>query len=552
MNFFWLLFVCCCAQAAAQTPVILISIDTLRADHVGIYGYKTVATPNLDAFARGGTVFESIDCQTPLTLPSHTSLLTSTYPFQTGVQENAEKVPPGITTLATVLKSHGYATAAFVSSVFLESEMGFDQGFDVYDSPFHFAAFSPVSGEMFFGGTSSNASYTTHDRRDGSLTLRAALRWLAQRQANQPFFLFLHFFDLHTPYTLPERPGISRYDAQLELEDEIVGRLKNSLVRLGLWDKALTILFSDHGEGLGDHGEQSHGYFIYESTLHVPLIFHWPAGTQNPSRRAQPGGLIDVAPTLLDFLHFTPPPTFAGASLFGPPHLVYSETMHTHDSFGWAALRSVRDGNDKYIEAPKPELYDLAIDSGEQKNLVAKNTERTRALRSQLGLLLAKETKLTSAQPRSSTSPETEKLLASLGYVGRGPQTQRHSKAEADPKDKLAEFRLYEHATEKLADRQLPAAMTILKQVLAQDPANILARRDLASCYLDLRDYSSARVNFKQVVAVAPDDYPSQYGLGLAAKHLGRKQEAREHLEAACRLAPAAAQCKVQLEETER
>ncbi len=294
--------------AAAQTPVIMISIDTLRADHVGVYGYKAVPTPNLDAFASGGTVFPNVDCQTPLTLPSHTSLFTSTYPFENGIQENAEQIPPNAITLAAVLKSHGYKTAAFVSSVFLEQEMGLDKGFDTYDSPFHFAAFSPVSGEMFFGGP-PNLSIA-RERRDGALTVHAAVRWLAANKG-QPVFVFVHLFDLHTPYSVPERKGISRYDAQLELEDEIVGRLKNALVQSGWWDKSLTVLFSDHGEGLGDHGEKSHGYFVYESTLHVPLIFHWPAGQTG---QVQPAGLIDVAPAILDFLRIPVPRSFEGHS----------------------------------------------------------------------------------------------------------------------------------------------------------------------------------------------------------------------------------------------
>ncbi len=222
----------------AAPPVILISIDTLRADHVGAYGYRHIATPNIDSFAQGGTVFTNIACQTPLTLPSHTSLFTSTYPFENGIQENAELVPQGAVTLASVLKSHGYKTAAFIGSVFLERQMGLDQGFDTYDSPFNFEAFSHISGEMYFGGTES--PYSVRDRRDGALVIQAALRWLAAN-GPQSVFVFIHLFDLHTPYVVPEavarRKGISRYDAQLEYEDELIGRLKKALVQNGWWDR---------------------------------------------------------------------------------------------------------------------------------------------------------------------------------------------------------------------------------------------------------------------------------------------------------------------------
>ncbi len=520
--------------ATAQTPVILISIDTLRADHVGVYGSKTVPTPNIDSFATGGTVFPNVDCQTPLTLPSHTSLFTSTYPFANGIQENAEQIPPNAVTLAGVLKSHGYKTAAFVSTVFLEKEMGLDKGFDTYDSPFNFAAFSPVSGEMFFGGPPNLAN--VRDRRDGALTVHAALRWLAAHNG-QPVFLFVHLFDLHTPYSLPERSGISRYDAQLELEDEFIGRLKKALLQNGWWDKSLTILLSDHGEGLGDHGERSHGYFVYESTLHVPLIIHWPSGH---SAQPQLTGLMDVAPMILDYLQFPIPPSFEGQSRVAHP--VYSETMHTHDSFGWSPLRAIRIGNEKYIEAPKPELYDLAKDPTEQHNLIKSEPARAQALRAQLGKILASHSH---AESPGSTNPQTEKLLSSLGYLGRGPET--HRKAEADPKDRLPEFYLYEKAIEKVGDRNLNGAIVLLKQVLAQDPTNTLARRDLASCYLDLHAYADARVNFMQVVKAAPQDYPSQFGLGLAAKHLRIIAEARSHLESACGLAPQATQCQTEL-----
>ncbi len=536
----------------AVTPVILISIDTLRADHLSAYGYQRIGTPHIDSFAAGGTLFSNIACQTPLTLPSHTSLFTSTYPFENRIQENAELVPPGVVTLAGVLKSYGYKTAAFVSSVFLEREMGLDQGFDTYDSPFNFAAFSPISGEMFFGGASH--SYTVRDRREGALTAYAALRWLGAHKG-QPVFIFIHLFDLHTPYTIPETvargKGISRYDAQLAYEDELIGRLKKALVREGWWDKSLTILLSDHGEGLGDHGESSHGYFIYQSTLHVPLMIHWPAGTARERLSVQePAGLIDVAPTVLDFLHLPAPSNFEGISLLsGSPRMVYSESFHTHDSFGWSPLRAVRQGDYKYILAPKAELYNLRKDPGEHNNLAVADAPRVAALRGELAKLLARQPQ----PPRSPTAatPQTERLLASLGYLAPGPRG-RSTSSEPDPKDRLAEFHLYEKAIETVADRRLQTAAVLFQQLLSADPGNILARRDLAACYLDLHDYAKARVNFQQAVAAAPDDYPSQFGLGISAKRLGLVDEARAHLDAACRLAPHASQCRSELDSLEK
>ena len=337
--------------AAEPASIILISIDTLRADHLSAYGYRRIRTPNIDSFAQQGTLFSNIESQVPLTLPSHTSLFTSTYPFQSQIEENAERVPPGVVTLASVLRLHGYKTAAFIGSVFLESEMGLDQGFDLYDSPFHFEAFSPISGSMFFGGAGRNR-YGVRDRRDGALVLGAARRWLAANaiQHGAGVFVFAHLFDLHKPYI---RAG---YDGELEYTDRILGTFKQALIQSGWWQRSLVIVLSDHGESLGEHGEDSHGYFVYESTLRVPLIIHWPEGAPSrPARDDRPGGLMDVAPTVLDFLHIAAPPSFEGRSLLGAggPRGVYSESLYAHDGFGWAPLRSLREGTYKYIDAPR-------------------------------------------------------------------------------------------------------------------------------------------------------------------------------------------------------
>jgi len=539
---------CAAADSGQRPPVILISIDTLRADHLGAYGYRRIATPNIDSFADGGTLFSSVACQTPLTLPSHTSLFTSTYPFEDGIQENAEMVPSGAITLAGVLRSRGYRTAAFIGSIFLERQLGLDQGFDDYDSPFNFEAFSPLSGEMFFGGVAS--PYSVRDRRDGVLVVAAALRWIAARRG-QPVFVFIHLFDLHTPYGLPadvaRRKGISRYDAQLELVDGLIGRLKSGLAQGGWWDKSLTILLSDHGEGLGDHGESLHGYFIYQSTVHVPLIVHWPAGSANrPARIERPAGLIDVAPTILAFLGVPAPPSFAGTSLLGAAsHAVYSESLYTHDSFGWAALRSVRLGPFKYIEAPRPELYDLEKDPGEQNNIVAAKPDKASTLRTELANLLAHYPRRVPGGVAEAT-PQVQKLL-SLGYLAPGPRT-RLAGSGADPKDRLAEYRLYEKSMDAVTHRRLNEAVALLTEILGTDPTNAVARRDLGSCQLDLHEYAKARANFEKLVIAAPDDYPSQFGLGMADKHLGLLDEARSHFEAACRIAPRALQCQRELD----
>jgi len=530
--------------AADPPPVILISIDTLRADHLSAYGYGRVHTPNIDSFAQQGTLFGNIESQVPLTLPSHTSLLTSTYPFQSRIEENAERVPPGVVTLASVLRSHGYKTAAFIGSVFLESEMGLDQGFDFYDSPFHFEAFSSISGSMFFGGAGRH-DYTARDRRDGALVLGAARRWLAANatQAGAGVFVFAHLFDMHKPYI---RAG---YDGELAYTDRILGTFKQALVQSGWWQRSLVVVLSDHGESLGDHGEDSHGYFIYESTLRVPLLIHWPDGAPSrPARDDRPGGLIDVAPTVLDFLHMAAPPSFEGRSLLdaNSPRSVYGESVYAFDGFGWAPLRSLREGAYKYIDAPVPELYNLSADPHEQSNLYAKEAARARTLRSDLRKLLAAHAAKQPASP-ASISPRTRALLASLGYLSGGAR-KGAGDAMPDPKERLPEYRLYERGQALLYDRRLEEAAATFRQILVRDPKNTLARRDLGGTYVEQHLYAKARACFEAVVATAPDDYMSQFELGIADKHLGLTQDALEHLEAACKVAPGAEQCRRELE----
>jgi len=544
---------------APRPPVILISIDTLRADHLSAYGYRQIRTPNIDSFAEHGTVFSDVEAQIPLTLPSHTSLFTSTYPFENRVEENAERVPAAVV-LASVLRSHGYKTGAFIGSIFLERQTGLDQGFDLYDSPFSFLAGSRISGSMFFASMGRNP-YSIRETRDGALVIGAASRWLQANQ-DQPVFAFVHLFDLHEPYSLPpevaRRRGISRYDAQLEYADRVLGRFRQLLVQGGWWDRSLVVLLADHGEGLGDHGESNHGYFIYESTLRVPLIIHWPSGAPAfPARDGQPAGLIDVAPTILEFLHLPIPPSFRGRNLLGgtgpggeaEPRAVYSESLYTHDAFGWAPLRSIRVGPYKYIAAPKPELYNLEDDPKEQNNIVRKSLETARRLQTRLDQLLAR---YSSNQPAShpNAAPATKALLESLGYLAAGPQTADRS--DPDPKEHLSELRLYEQAVTYLYARRLDSAMATLRRILAQNPRNLLARLDLGDCYLERKIYPKARASLQQVVAVAPDDYMAQLELGIADEHLGLFGEALEHMQAACRLYPESVQCGRELDALRR
>lgn len=557
------------AQAGnnGRPSVILISIDTLRADHLGVYGYPGNPTPHIDSFAEHGTVFTQVDSQIPLTLPSHTCLFTSTYPFQNHIEENAEIVPANVTTLASVLRSNGYQTGAFIGSVLLSRRYGLDKGFNTYESPFHAQAGQNID------------PYSVRVRRDGALVTRSALSWLAA-QHGQPVFEFVHLFDMHTPYAvrqfsgarlLPNRAG---YDAELRYVDQIIGSFKDALTRGGWWQRSVVILLSDHGESLGDHGETSHGYFAYESTLHVPLIIHWPASEKNsPQHVNEPAGLIDVAPTLLGYLHIPAPPSFAGVNLLNSPsnapRRVYSETNYAHDAFHWSVLRRIRIGELAYIDAPRPELYDLRADPGEHENIANAHAAEARKLQDQLTSVLVRYSRTTPAAAQDR-SPESVAALRSLGYLAGGA-TVPGGPSGPDPKDRLPEYQQYEKALTDLYTNQSNSAVAQFRALLAKDPANTLARYYLGETYVKMgraadalrewqtaidRDHTyepalvamgdlyllqrtpaKARTVFAQATLLVPSDYEAQFQLGIAEEQLGLQQDARRHIEQACKIA---------------
>jgi len=566
-------------QNGREAAVILISIDTLRADHLGAYGYRKISTSNLDSFAEQGTIFSDVSSQIPLTLPSHTSLFTSTYPFKNEVEENAEIVPAGAVTLSSVLRSHGYQTAAFIGSNLLDRRFGLDQGFDFYDSPFE----APTNGLA--------NPYSASVRRDGALVLRAARSWL-NTHSGKPALVFIHLFDLHAPYKLAPRKGSSEpetagYDAEIGYVDRILGDFKRFLAQSGWWDKSLVVLLSDHGESLGEHGETSHGYFIYQSTLHVPLIVHWPAGEpKHPERVSQPAGLIDVAPTILDWLHIPIPASFEGESLVSSsahePHAIASESVYARDAFRWAPLFSLRLGQWKYIEAPRSELYDVAKDPREQSNILAANSAEAASLRGELSRLRARYQQ-SQAAPAQDTSHGTREALKSLGYLaGGGPKAVNRS--APDPKDRIEEYQLFDRALDALYSRRLEAAIHGFQQVLAKDRNNLPALGNLGDAYLRAgqpdaavrewtaalaldsgyspaaqalgehglaeKNWAKAQQYLDQALAAAPGDHTVEFELAIAEENLGMFDKALEHVKAACGPNPPSS-CQNELREIE-
>jgi choline-sulfatase len=525
------------AQSAGRSaiPVILISVDTLRADHLSCYGYRRIRTPAIDGLSQGGTQFAEASSQVPLTLPSHVSLFTSTYPFTNGVEENGELLPAGAVTLAAALKAHGWQTAAFVGGFVLDRRFGLDQGFGVYDSPFR------LNG------------YAGHDsgdiKRPGGEVLRSATKWL-KSNSNQSFFLFIHLYDLHTPYNLPPSwhsayPG-SGYDFELQYVDRNLRDFLKVLKGADLYQRSLIVLTADHGEGLGDHGEMTHGYFIYQSTLRVPLIFHWPIGYRSFRSQVQsPAALLDVAPTILQFLGVPAPPQFEGKSLLraaegkppGASRPVHSESHYAQAHFGFSALRCIRSGTYKYIDAPKPELYDLEKDPGESQNLWESHRSLALALRERL---LALEAQYHPAQRADSRKVPADVVarLASLGYMALAQPVNGAHGPGKDPKDGLAEYKEYGRAIQLANAGELAQSNQLLERLIALNPGLLDARNRLGLNLQAEKRYGEAASQFRQMLKADPLNALAHFNLAVSEFALGQLDEAAKDLKAALAIEP--------------
>ncbi len=385
-----------------QPPVIVISIDTLRADHLPAYGYRAIATPAIDALRADGILYSSAWSHAPTTLPSHTSLLTGLLPYQHGVRNNIGYKFEGHDSLPAMLKRSGYATGAAVSAYVLRGETGLGPLFDFYDDEV----------------TAAPNVSIAHVTRDGFATEAAASQWISRQ--NGPFFIFLHLFEPHTPYE-------GSYDAEIVKSDAIVGRFLDRLKAAGIYDRALIVLLSDHGEGLGDHGEGEHGVFLYRETMQVPLIVKLPRSARAGETIDTPVQLIDVMPTIAKL---TGNATQAASLLDPPKHRqIYAETMLPRIHFGWSELKSILAAPHHYIAAPRAELYDLARDPRELTNIA---TEQRRVLAE---LRRAMESHASTLEPPSNISGEDAEKLAALGYIG-----SVHSSGGdlPDPKDRIA------------------------------------------------------------------------------------------------------------------
>lgn len=526
--------------APADLNVVLITLDTTRADRLGCYGFAGVETPRIDALAHDGVLFERVTASVPLTFPSHASIFTGLIPPHHGVRDNGGFfLEEAKTTLAERLKAAGYATGAFVGAWVLESKWGLAQGFDTYSDKFDLSKFKIVS----LGTVQKN----------GDEVVDGALAWLEGAQKGK-FFAWVHLYDPHTPYDPPE-PYRSRYPRDLYIgeiayTDHVVGRLLDWLREKGLLERTLVILTADHGESLGDHGESTHSYFIYGATTQVPLIIRTPWEDRGRSRA--PVSTVDILPTLLDLVGLAPQTGIDGRSLaravldpradVGGPG--YAETYFPRYHFGWQHLRGLRDGRYQFVDAPQPELYDLEKDPGESTNIYKAYSKRAEELRASLEAMVGKEG---GAVPeRQKLDPETLQRLAALGYVGSVGDVDPKA-VLPDPKEKLPVFKLMNAAKAAAQAERLDDAIAKMRQVLAQDPRIIDAHLTLGNWLAKSERQEEAVVQFKEVLALKPDNEIAMVNLAHIYRARGESEAAIEGYRSALKLDPKSPQTWYQL-----
>ena len=449
-----LLLLAACGRESRRPPVVLISIDTLRADHLPAYGYDKVATPAIDALRRDSLLYSEAYSHVPLTLPSHVSLLTGLLPPKNGVRDNlGYTLSPSHSTLATLLKARGYATGAAVSAVVLMSATGVSQGFDDFDD------------RMMTGSTSLSIGEI---QRSGYESEKIAEAWIAGHEGS-PFFYFLHLYEPHTPYDPPEpfktRYASSPYDGEIATADDIVGQFLRFLRARGLYDRSLVVLLSDHGEGLGDHGEDEHGVLLYRETLHVPLLVKLPRQRRAGERVDSPVGLVDVAPTVLETAGAPLPADLSGRTLLasGPDRRIYGETFYPRYHFGWSDLASLTDRRYQYIHGARDELFDFVADSAERRDLAPGLPPAFRSMRIELSAMDRPE------QAPGAADAEQVQKLASLGYIGAG-RVPAASGPLPDPRDHIGEIRELKNAMRLDAERKHEEAAAALRDVLRRHP----------------------------------------------------------------------------------
>jgi arylsulfatase A-like enzyme/Flp pilus assembly protein TadD len=512
-------------------PIIVLSIDTLRSDHLPAYGYKGVETPAIDALARDAILYERAYSHIPLTLPSHATLLTGLLPAENGVRDNvgyvleAKKHPH----LPRSLKNAGYATGAAVSAYVLRAETGMAEDFDFYDS-----AIDVKTSEAL-----------GRSQRPGKETAEIAEKWLGS-VGGRPFFLLLHLYEPHTPYEPPE-PFASRYkgaayDGEIAAVDAIVGSFLDDLKRRGIYDRAIVVLLSDHGEGLAEHGEQEHGIFLYREALQVPLLLKLPGGRLAGTRVAAPAGLLDLFPTLVRLVGAPVPPGLPGTSLLAlrnpktPVRSLYAETYYPRLHLGWSELTSLVRDRFHYIRGPRPELFDLGADPGERQNVLAGERRAYAALRQEL-----------EAYQRPLTAPaaadeETARKLASLGYLGGSAIAGSDTKGPLpDPKERIGSLKDFGLAFREYEAQRYAQAVPVFERLVAANPRMVDAWEHMGLALQKLGRREEALAAFQKAMDLSGGVSHVALATATLLVDMGRLDEARKHAELGLATSPASA-----------
>jgi arylsulfatase A-like enzyme/Flp pilus assembly protein TadD len=521
-----LVFVPAVYPAAGAAPnLVVITIDTLRADHLGCYGYMHIHTPNIDALAADGVRFERAYTPVPVTLPSHTVIFTGTYPIFSGMHDfAANKLGPSQPTLASVLKQRGYATGAVIGSAVLDSRFGLNRGFDFYYDHFDFSRLQESNLDAM--------------ERPGNVVADVTLDWLSKNYQKK-FFLWMHLYDPHYPYHPPapyrdeykDRP----YDGEIAFADAQVGRVIRFLKEKNLYRNTLIVLSGDHGESLGEHGEKTHGFFIYNATLHVPLIFHLP-DSKSGKNVADLVSLADLMPTVLQLLKTVIPAQVQGRTLLplmapkdrNKSRSLYAETFLPRLHFNWSELRGVETEHYHFIDAPKPELYDLAQDPAETQNLFPQKKAVAEELRSRLAELIRQYSAGQELSEKTGLDPALMERLKSLGYAGfsGGGIPTITDRALPDPKDRIQVYELISDAIAESQRGSYADSSEKLNAALKTDPDSVPVHYLLGLNYSRTREYPKAVEQLQRVLQLSPDYALADFQLGLAYGHSGKFDDA--------------------------
>jgi choline-sulfatase len=517
--------------------VVLITIDTVRADHLGCYSYKNIQTPTLDSLGRDGIVFERAISQVPLTWPSHAAILTGLYPFQNGVQDfTGQPLDKRFRSVAQAFKGHGYSTGAVVSAFVLDRSWGLARGFDYYDD-----AFAP---EAF-----ANRDLGLVDRRAGE-SVDHAIKWLT-KNSRRPFFFWLHLYDPHSPYDPPE-PYRSQYqghlyDGEIAYTDHELGRLIEWLKRNRLYDRSLILFVSDHGESLGEHGEHEHGFFVYNSTVHIPLIIKPPAGSGFRSTRvSRPVETTDVATTLLRIagIHDSLEQQSLSKGLLDTQSQTdgeaYSETFYPFSSFGWSPLHALETNRYHYVDAPLSELYDVFADPTETVNIAAQQPATVAVLKDKLQALLRNRPYEPATDSNSGLSSDALDKLRALGYVAYRSPVSAGALASGlpDPKNKLWEFNSILQSEDAMRAGDTEKGKALLLAVREKDPEMYVVPFVLGETALGQQKWDEAAVELRKCLDLNPHFDQAMLGLARALIFQGKANEARQWTQSAIQYNP--------------